>query len=286
MRRTFASIVIITAAGCGGPTVDRQDGGPLFEVDAGVVVPDPPRWTLQNIDATTPYGIATLRGRSDAKHVIISGVSNPIHNRVLPDGSFCADVRLEGPGTYVFEAIGLEGGEKSGPSDELTIVFDPSSPDLPRATTCSGDHPAACIGAVEICGNNRDDDCNSLIDEDDPTCAICTDDPLEPNDEPSAPQIDPGRIPGLVLCPGDVDYYGIYAEGGETIVAQAFFSHAEGNIDLVLYGINKTKAVAQSITGTDDELLTHTATTSGVFALEVSAGGNVSNTYVLDVTVD
>lgn len=280
-----AFVAAFVATSCGGPTVDRPDGGPLFEVDAGVFVPDPPRWAARDIDTRTPYGVATLRGTSDARHVIISGLENPIHRRVLPDGTFCIDLNLGGPGSYVFTAIGLDGGEKSTESEPITIVFDPAAPMIPGATTCSGDHPAACLNAVEICGNMRDDDCNSLIDEDDPTCAICTNDPLEPNDAPTAPQVEPGRIEDLMLCPGDIDYYGIYVGASETVTAQIFFSHAEGNLDLILYGPNRTKVVAQSLSTTDDEIVSHTATAAAVFSIAVSAAASVANRYALQVEV-
>ncbi|MEQ8273624.1 MAG: PPC domain-containing protein [Deltaproteobacteria bacterium] len=285
-RYAASTIAALAFAACGGPTIDRPDGGPLFEIDAGVFVPDPPRWDVRDIDTRTPYGIATLRGRSDARHVIIEGLDNPVHRRVLPDGTFCIDLDLGGPGSYVFTAIGLDGGERSGASDPITIEFDPNAPDLPQATTCSGDHPAACLNAVEICGNMRDDDCNSLIDEEDPTCAICTNDPFEPNDDPSAPQVEPGTITDLQLCPDDVDYYGVFADENQTITARILFFHSEGNLDLILYGPNRTKVIAQSLSDTNNETITHTATQADVYSIEVSAERNVSNSYTLELEVN
>jgi hypothetical protein len=153
------------------------------------------------------------------------------------------------------------------------------------ATTCNGSHPAGCVNTVEICGNGRDDDCNNLIDEEDPTCAVCTPDALEPNDDPGAPQIDPGRLEDLTLCPSDIDYYGIYAEDGQMITARAFFQHAEGNLDLLLFGVDRRTIVQQSVSQTDDEMLTYTATAAGVYPLSVFAEPGVSNTYVLELDV-
>jgi hypothetical protein len=286
MRRAILlGVMLGVAASCGEPSVDRPDGGPLFEIDAGFVVPNVPRWA--RVDTLTPYEIVTLRGTSDAKRVVIFGApQGPLAQTVLPDGTFCSDVRLPGPGTYVFEMVGLgTSGIASDKSETIQVVYDVNAAPINDATTCDGSHPAGCINAVEICGNMRDDDCNNLIDEDDPTCATCTDDALEPNDDPTAPQVDPGRLEGLMLCPADVDYYGVFAQSGETITARVFFEHAEGNLDVVLYGLDHATVVEQSLTQTNDEMLTFTATASGVYPLSVFAEGGVSNSYVLELDV-
>lgn len=283
MKRA-ALVIVLGLAACGEPSVDRPDGGPLFEIDAGFVTPSVPRWA--RVDKLTPYDIATLRGTSDAKRVVIfGGPGGPIAQTVLPDGSFCVDVRLPGPGTYIFDMVGLgTSGLASDKSEIIQVVYDTNAAQIPDATTCNGSHPDMCE-AFEICGNGRDDDCNNLVDENDPTCAVCTDDALEPNDEPSAPQIDPGRLEDLTLCPSDLDYYGVFANTGETISAQIFFQHAEGNLDLILYGVDGQTVLEQSLTQTDDEMITFTATTTGVHPLSVVAEGGVANIYVLELVV-
>ena len=68
----------------------------------------------------------------------------------------------------------------------------------------------------------------------DPACSTCTDDLLEPNDDVGAPRLDPGRVDGLKICPGNEDFYGVFARAGDTIDARIFFAHAGGDLDAAL----------------------------------------------------
>jgi hypothetical protein len=40
---------------------------------------------------------------------------------------------------------------------------------------CDDSNPSVNPGAVEVCDNGLDDDCNGLVDADDPACLVCTD---------------------------------------------------------------------------------------------------------------
>jgi len=186
------------------------------------------------------------------------------------------DITVDGQGV---------GGLLSVDPARVTVTFDPAAPSTPGATTCSGADPGGCVGAVEICGNMRDDDCNGLVDAFDPACATCADDALEPNDAPDAPRIDPMRYDGLQICPGDEDFYGIFARSGQTIVARVFFSASAGDLDLELLGTDGRTAIMRSTGTTDTETVMGTVTADGQYVVHVFGFSGASNSYSLDVRV-
>jgi len=189
-------------------------------------------------------------------------------------------------GTYAFEVSsqGID-GQFSPMSVIAEVSFDPGAVPPDGATTCSGAHPAGCGSAVEICDNGRDDDCNGLRDGADPACADCEDDLFEPNDNLGAPRLDDGRYDGLTMCPGNVDYYGVFARAGERIQARALFVHANGNIDMQLIGTDRETRLASSMSMTDDEMIELLAPTTGEYKLRISAPGASVTTYTLTVNV-
>ena len=250
------------------------------------MTPAPATPSIEPIADRVPYTVATLRGATDARRVFVEGPGNPISMTVLPDGSFCVDVAMPTPGPYVFRVIAQgDDGQLSDPA-VVNVQFDPSAPAIANAQTCSGADPAGCAGSMEICGNNRDDDCNNLIDDQDPACASCVDDALEPNDGPNSPRIDPNRYDGLVLCPGDPDYYGLFTQKPARITARLFFTHDVGDLDGDLIALDGVMPVARATSTNNDESLTYTATASGEYQLLVFGGAGVSNTYALDVEVE
>ena len=70
------------------------------------------------------------------------------------------------------------------------------------------------------------------------------------------------------------------------IAVRAFFRHAMGNIDMQLIAPDRMTTVASSLTMSDDELITYTATATGEYKVLVFAGGGATNTYALDVQVN
>ncbi len=265
------------------PSVTARDVG-IGPADAG---PPPPAPSIDSTPTPVPYPVTTLRGRApDARRVLVEGGDNPVVATVLPDGTFCIDVPMPNPGMYGFEATSQSsGGIFSSGSATVEVEFDPGAPPVPGLTTCSGMDPAGCAGAVEICDNGRDDDCNGLSDDRDPACVDCVDDIFEPNDDVMAPRLDPDRYEGLSLCSGNEDYFGVYARAGDTINATLFFSHASGNIDLELRGVDRTTVIESSTSTTDDEVVTHTATESGEYKLRVWGPSGAMNGYTLDLDV-
>jgi len=264
------------------PNVTARDVG-IGPVDAG---PPPPTPTLDDVATPVPYPVATLRGRApDARRILVEGGENPLVTTVLGE-EFCIDVPMRNPGVYVLNVTSQsDDGVFSEGTRTVEVEFDPASPPVPGLTTCSGMSPEGCAGAVEICDNTRDDDCNGLVDDYDPACFDCIDDIFEPNDDTDAPRLDPGRYEGLSLCGGNEDYYGVYARAGDTINASLFFSHASGNIDLELRGLDRSTVIDSSTSTTDDEFVTHTATESGEYKLRVWSPSGAMNGYTLRLDV-
>ena len=263
--------------------MNRLDGG----VVDGSMSPPPGAPIVSGLATPVPWPLATIRGVANGAHrVIVEGGANPLASAVLPDGTFCIDVPMPSPGAYDFSVSsqGLD-GQFAEMRAAASVVFDPNAPPLNGITTCSGADPRGCAGAVEICENGRDDDCNGLRDAADPACSTCEDDIFEPNDDLTAPRLDPGRYDSLSLCAGTVDYYGIYASSGETIEVRALFVHATGNLDLQLYAPDRTTVLAETTSVTDDELLRFEATTTGEHKVRVAAPGAENMEYVLVITV-
>jgi hypothetical protein len=273
---------VSVVAGC-GPSVDVRDVG-MGPEDAG---PPPPTPTLDSVSSPVPYPVATLRGRApNSRRILVRGSDNPLASTVLPDGTYCIDVPMPNPGEYGFEVVSQnDEGVFSTGTAMAGVVFDPGAPPIPGLTTCSGTDPAGCAAAVEICDNGRDDDCNGLADIRDPACADCVDDVFEPNDDQTAPRVDPGRYEGLAVCPGNTDYFGVFARTGDTLRATIFFSHALGDLDLELFDIDRTTIIASSATTDDDEVVSHVAAETGEYKVRVWGPGGAMNGYTLDVDV-
>ena len=117
--------------------------------------------------------------------------------------------------------------------------------------------------------------------------AGCLDDALEDNDlAASATELLPGSYPGLVSCDWDYDFFVVPLSVGETLQADAWFSAAEGNLNLQLrdpFGW----VVAQASSTGDDESLSWTATSSGRHRLLVWMAwdqGAPGTSYDLDLS--
>jgi hypothetical protein len=281
----FLLVASVLLVACGDPSVGHSDGGGFLR-DTGSAMP-PPMPRLDAVSTPVPWPVATLRGTAAmADRVIVEGGGNPIASAVLPDGTFCVDVPMPSPATYELSILSQRDGLFSRTPATTSVVFDPAAPAISGATTCSGTSPAGCIGAVEICDNSIDDDCNGLRDDRDPACASCADDVLEPNDEVTAPRIEPGRYDDLQICPSNSDYYGIFLRAGDTLTVRLFFSHAGGDIDLQLIAPDETTVLERSVSVTDDEMIMYAAPSDGERIVRVYGLGGAMNTYALDVQVD
>jgi hypothetical protein len=118
----------------------------------------------------------------------------------------------------------------------------------------------------------------------------CQDDEREPNDTSlSATTTYSYSFAdyGLSLCTGDVDWFERDLAAGETIEVDVFFADAAGDLDLEFYVPPSAAWETGSYSGSDDEALTYTATTSGTHFFRLylfSDDGDVGQGY--DLLVD
>ncbi len=212
LARSLAILALTACVGCDN-SIEPPDGGPR---DAGLSEP-PPAPRLDPVASPIPWPLATVRGRAnDARRVVVRGGLNPIAATVLPDNTFCVDIALPSPDAYLLDVAAQNmDGVFSTTTSSAEVVFDPGAPPISGLTTCNGMDPTGCAGAVEICDNGRDDDCNGRVDGRDAACATCVEDVLEPNDDVDAPRLDPGRYEALALCPDNEDWYAVYANAGD-----------------------------------------------------------------------
>lgn len=299
MRRlgyTAALIGLATAVIACDPTVELPDGSFTLLRDAGLdpppaaplVTPPPPN---------TPYDLLTLRGTAQGRRVIISGTwtdaADKVHS-LNPEavtlgigGQFCADLRLPEQAVYSFQvqAYGADNQVGAPLAEPIRVRYDQAAPALPSEMTCAGVRTQGCAGTVEICDDDRDNDCNGLVDEDDPVCRTCTDDLFEPNNGPDAPRIQPGVYTQMQICPGNPDYYGVYLSEGERLLVQATFTHAEGDLDLDLIGVDQETVLTRSATTEGTETVNWTATANGVHVVRVYGNQTTANGYILRVEI-
>ena len=115
--------------------------------------------------------------------------------------------------------------------------------------------------------------------------ACPADDEFEENDSsPTATPLTAGQQIAGIICPDDQDWFETSIEAGDVISAAMKFTHANGDINMTLYdpaGIPVDSAISES----DDELITHTATQSGIYHLEVTGVPLAKNSYLLAVNL-
>ena len=112
--------------------------------------------------------------------------------------------------------------------------------------------------------------------------AGCVDDGLNNGDFANPADLFFGGQVSGIACPGLPDYYTIAAVAGEQIEVEALFSHAEGDVDILLF--DPTGVVVDFSTSiTDNELISFPANISGDWTLEVFLFGEGRAEY--DVAV-
>lgn len=296
MRRLpMVTVAALGLAAACSPSVDLPDGGFSLLPDR-MLQPPPGPPMVEPVPPVTPYQIVTFRGTSEGRRIFVTANGlNPEAVIVGSGGGFCIDVRVENPGTYLFDLQAYSQDNQLGDPlpQKISVTYDPSAPEIDGLLTCGGVHPRGCTGQIEICDNNMDDDCNNLVDEQDPACNPCVDDAFEPNDDEGAPFIQPGQYRDLQICPGDPDYFGVFVRKDERINAQIRFTHAEGDLDLDLLSVNTADAgepsnrilLTSSATLDDDEAISYTATVTGVHMLRVYGTMSTANPYELLLTL-
>lgn len=289
MRRSILLWATLTwaAAACGELEVETPDGGTVERFDVKGAAPPPRTPVIEDVPAVIPYSVVTVRGQTDGRRVLVEGLGNPRSVQTIAE-SFCIDLPIPEPGDYALEvyALGLDGQLSDG-SAKVSVRVDPSAPPIPGASTCSGADPAGCVGSEEICGNGRDDNCNNLVDDRDPACAACPGDILDDQSSSlDAPALSPGRYENLVLCPGDIDVYGVLMRPEETMTARILFAHSAGNLELQLLAPDRRTVLDRSLSVTDDESLVYTSSAAAEYKLVVFAEPGVTNDYTLSLSVE
>ncbi len=115
--------------------------------------------------------------------------------------------------------------------------------------------------------------------------ATCSDDSYEQNDTLAAAAfISEGAHPGLQVCPDDEDYYYTYLLTGEELKVDVYFTHSQGDLDLMIYD-SDGDTVAYSLSMTDNESASVTAPASGTYYLHIYGYAGAQNSYTLSVTI-
>ena len=113
----------------------------------------------------------------------------------------------------------------------------------------------------------------------------CAPDPSEPNN--SVAQRKPVPTPGtlLSLCGNDQDFFAIDGTAGKKLVADASFRQADGDIDLLLIGLDGSQVLAAADGAGDGEHLEVVLPLDGTYTLRVfSLQGSAKDRYTLSVS--
>jgi hypothetical protein len=154
------------------------------------------------------------------------------------------------------------------------------------------------IRGGESCDDGVDDDGDGLIDCEDPDCEgapecvalegpiakACGDDAYEQNDSAAGARgiALPAQLQG-VICPNDADWYAFSVAGGCRIQVNLAFSHAQGDLNLQLFGPTGSQLAAAYST-TDNESVAALAPSTGTYRVHVYGFKGAGNRYALGVT--
>lgn len=109
-------------------------------------------------------------------------------------------------------------------------------------------------------------------------------DQFDPNDDfNNSTPVEPGNYTNLSISSGDADVFTFDAAADSVFAAAITFSHAEGNLDMALYGPNRT-ALASSNSTTDRESITTLLPETGTYYLVVYGFENATARYDLLLT--
>ena len=136
------------------------------------------------------------------------------------------------------------------------------------------------------CENERD--CSNTEVCQDGICVEippCEEDPFEENDILSeAPNLGPGNWQDLKICPLDPDLYAIQICEGGQLNAGISFTHAQGDLNLLLLDA-QINELAHSITENDGEALSWVSSDNQIIFLGVFSYQESRNSYDLDLEI-
>jgi len=117
-----------------------------------------------------------------------------------------------------------------------------------------------------------------------PVVPVCPEDGYEDNDTQATATTYPGDPVVGQICAGDVDFFKIALNVGDALTASLAFTHADGDIDLYLYGPTGN-LIDWSVSTTNSESIAYTATAAGTYAVRVFGVGQAENAYTLTLAV-
>ena len=280
--RAATAALICVAAACSADPPSFNDppdaggsGGP------GGVRLDPPAVVTAE---TTPNASTAVRGSAPGASLVVvqTGGAKNVVARVLPDGSFCADVPIA-VGANTLRVTVLAQGQMS--QETVTVVVRDPAAAAPTSPTCGAAPPptGGCSDAQAMC---------------DPACNGCAEDAYQPNFVAGqAPALGMKRsYQRLQLCPCRTDWFTLVAHAGQSIGITATYAKASGfDLDIALYrgaDVLPTMAsvapVAASAAGTSGSnatrTITFTATTGGSYYLRVAAPTGTTGRGSYDLT--
>jgi len=100
--------------------------------------------------------------------------------------------------------------------------------------------------------------------------AICTPDPGEPNLDERRPLIPGTPVSGSICLAGDVDTYTVELAAEDTFAIDVRFAHADGDVDIFLFGPAGSNFEQSSRSFTDDEALFGSAPVTGTYDVVVA----------------
>lgn len=115
--------------------------------------------------------------------------------------------------------------------------------------------------------------------------AVAVQDEFEPNDtREEASEIDAGTYDGLEVPSDGSDYYAVELEEGQEITVTIRFTHADGDLEMLLYPPGEdSRFLREETSTTDDEQFTYTATGNGTHYVLVYGYDYHGNTYSMEV---
>lgn len=109
----------------------------------------------------------------------------------------------------------------------------------------------------------------------------CAPDALEPNDTVDERVAPPSSDRVLTICDSDEDYFAVEATAGKILHVHASFAHADGDIDLMVLGVDGEQLLAVSDGVADGEDIQVELPVDGVYTVRVFALSGARSRYQL-----
>lgn len=260
--------------GCGQPGSPLACGlGQLCDASSGRCVADPcfdrfedndTSSTAHALNASAEPSLTICSADDDWYAISVAAGQTVSVVTSFTDAEGDVDLELYDPtGTRAIGSYGVSDGES------LALVADQTGTWMARVSLYQDEGSTGNVYDLSV-----------TIDE------SCPADQYEPNDLASPAFASFGVSRYLSLCPSDDDYYDIYLFTGETLTVTIEFSHAEGDLDMVLLD-DAGNQITTSAGVTDSETVTYTALADGLVSVGVflysDNGSRPGNLYTMTI---